>query len=141
MNVRTGVFCISPVCGLDFETQSQRGRTDEQGSFSYLEGETVTFSVGDLVLGSATAKVEMTPADLSFEVAGNVRRITNRKVTNISRLLLSLNPADNVEERITITDAIRETVNAFRYRINLNAPEDFFTADEGVQALMKALGG
>lgn len=69
MNVRTGVFCISPVCGLDFETQSQRGRTDEQGSFSYLEGETVTFSVGDLVLGSATAKVEMTPADLSFEVA------------------------------------------------------------------------
>ena len=43
MNVRTGVFCISPVCGLDFETQSQRGRTDEQGSFSYLEGETVTF--------------------------------------------------------------------------------------------------
>lgn len=141
MNVRTGVFCISPVCGLDFETQSQRGRTDEQGSFSYLEGETVTFSVGDLVLGSATAKVEMTPADLSFEVAGNVRRIANRKVTNISRLLLSLNPADNVEERITITDAIRETVNAFRYRINLNAPEDFFTADEGVQALMKALGG
>lgn len=140
MNVKTGVFCISPVSGLDYETPSQRGRTNERGEFLYREGETVTFSVGELVLGSGTGKAEMTPADLSFEVAGNIRRITNRKVTNISRLLLSLNPADDVETGITITDAVRETVNAFRYRINLNAPEDFFTEDAGVQELMAALG-
>ena len=37
MSVQTGVFCISPVCGLDYETPSQRGLTNERGEFLYRE--------------------------------------------------------------------------------------------------------
>ena len=102
----TGIFKICPIEGLDYETQTQSGRTGRNGEFCYQEGETVTFSAGGIVLGSAPAKEKLTPADLSMEVAGDVNRIINRKVTNITRLLMSLNPACDYEERIVITDEI-----------------------------------
>lgn len=138
--INKGVFCISPVVGLNYQTLTQSGTTNENGEFLYITGETVTFSIGDLVLGSAPGAPEITPADLSFEVAGNIKRITNRKVTNIARLLLSLNPSDDIEKRITITDTIRSLVDSYRYKINLNQPEDFFTFDENVKALIAQLG-
>lgn len=135
-----GIFCITPVIGLDYETQSQCGRTGENGDFCYMKGESVTFSIGGIVLGSAMAKEKLTPADLSIEVAGNVRRIKNRKVTNIARLLLSLNPSVDVEEKILITDEIRNICHKYRKRIYLNQPEDYFTEDENVKLLIDELG-
>lgn len=139
-NLKTGMFCISPVSGLNYQTQTQKGITNETGEFLYIEGETVTFSIGELVLGSAPCIPEITPADLSFEAAGDIKKITNRKVTNITRLLLSLNKEDDIEQGITVTDEIRNLVNEFRYKINLNQPEDFFTDDVNVQELISKLG-
>lgn len=137
--VLTGIFKICPIEGLDYETQSQCGRTNEQGAFTYLEGETVTFSVGGIVLGSAIAEEKLTPADLSIEVAGNVDKIINRKVTNIARLLLSLNPDCNYEEKVVITDEIRDICYNFRKKVYLNQPEDHFTNDPVIVQLMDAL--
>ena len=137
----TGRFKICPIEGLDYETQTQSGRTGRNGEFCYQEGETVTFSAGGIVLGSAPAKEKLTPADLSMEVAGDVNRIINRKVTNITRLLMSLNPACDYEERIVITDEIWDICCRFRKKIYLNQPEDLFSADPAVNQLMEALDG
>ena len=48
----TGVFRDSPVHGLEYQTQTVGGLTGEKGEFRYRSGETVTFSIGGLVLGS-----------------------------------------------------------------------------------------
>ena len=60
----TGVFYDSPVEGLSYETQTLSGMTNDKGEFEYREGETVTFSVGGLVLGSARGSERVTPADI-----------------------------------------------------------------------------
>ena len=46
--VLTGRFVDSAVSGLQYATASQSGVTDANGSFSYLAGEQVMFSIGDI---------------------------------------------------------------------------------------------
>jgi predicted acyl esterase len=135
-----GVFYDSPVQGLEYQTQTISGITNEKGEFKYRPGETVTFSVGGLVLGSARGRKRVTPADLVVEVGGEVKRIKNQKVTNISRFLQSLDEDGNVENGITITDESRNTVRRYRYRINFDQTEAAFTADQNVTALFGELG-
>lgn len=135
-----GRFLITPVDGLDYETLTTCGRTDENGCFECVAGETITFSVGGLILGSAIAAERMTPADLSIEVAGNIRWIANRNVTNITRFLMSLNCMEDAENKITITDKIRDLCRKYRKRIYFNQPETMFTEDETVKAFFAELG-
>ena len=82
-NPLTGVFVDAPVGGLNYQTATMSGITDENGTFKYHEGETVTFMIGDLMLGSAPGSDIMTPIDL---VPGAVDE-TDPTVTNICRLL------------------------------------------------------
>ncbi|MDR1815503.1 MAG: CocE/NonD family hydrolase [Clostridiales Family XIII bacterium] len=138
--MKKGIFAIVPVCGLEYETKSSKGLTDEEGAFRYEDGETVTFSVGGLALGSAPAAEELTPADLSFEAGGSLRGLKNRRVTNISRLLLSLDPAGAGNGRIAITDDVRRAVARHRRGIWLDASEALFE-NESVRALMEEVGG
>ena len=135
----TGIFKIFPIEGLDYETPTMCGRTNAKGEFSYAEGETVTFSVGGIVLGSAPAEEKLTPADLSIEVAGDAGKLMNRKVTNMARFLLSLDPACVEKGAITITDEIRKICYSFRKKVYLNQPEDLFTEDPVIVELMSAL--
>jgi len=46
-----GIFLDSPVQGLEYQTRTQSGITNEKGEFNYLEGETVTFLVGGFGAG------------------------------------------------------------------------------------------
>ena len=43
---RSGIFVDNAVEGLQYETSTQSGITDVQGTFQYIEGETITFSIG-----------------------------------------------------------------------------------------------
>ena len=52
--LRTGRFVDGPVSGLYYETATQAGQTDAQGTFEYRSGETVRFYVGDILIGEAT---------------------------------------------------------------------------------------
>ena len=49
---QVATFIDSPVEGLAFKSASRSGLTDRNGNFPYTPGETVTFSVGNIVLGS-----------------------------------------------------------------------------------------
>lgn len=98
-----GIFVDSPVSGLEYETASQKGITDEDGTFKYQEGEIIIFSIGDVILGQGTAKETMTPIDL----VNGATSTTDPTVTNICRLLLSLDIDGDPSNGIAITDVIR----------------------------------
>lgn len=122
-----GVFYDSPVAGLEYRTQTLSGVTNDKAEFTYLEGETVTFSVGGLVLGAAIGKNMLTPADIVIEVGGQTKRLREEKLVNIARFLQSLNRDDNIEDHITITDEIRKIVAKYRYDIRFDQSEDSFS--------------
>jgi hypothetical protein len=63
--VLTGQFTDSPVKGLQYRTASHSGETDANGGFKYLQGEMVTFFVGDISLGEVVGASRITPFDLA----------------------------------------------------------------------------
>ena len=106
-NPLTGVFVDAPVEGLNYKTETMNGITDENGTFKYHVGETVTFMIGDLMLGSAPGSDIMTPIDL---VPGAVDE-TDPTVTNICRLLQSLDWDGDLTNGIMITDTMRSEIS------------------------------
>lgn len=97
----TGVFLDGAVQGLEFETPTISGITDAQGTFVYQKGETVSFMIGDISLGSATGAGVLTPVEL---VSG-AKDETNTTVGNICRLLTSLDQDQVLDNGITIPTA------------------------------------
>jgi hypothetical protein len=62
--ILTGYFTDSAVQGLNYATETQSGVTDALGAFTYVEGETISFTIGTFVLGdTVAAKAAMTPLD------------------------------------------------------------------------------
>jgi len=59
-----GIFVDSPVEGLRFLSATQSGMTDSNGAFLYQEGETVSFYVGDILLGNILGAETVTPPRL-----------------------------------------------------------------------------
>jgi hypothetical protein len=106
-NALTGVFVDAPVEGLNYQTDTMSGITDQNGTFKYHEGETVTFMIGDLMLGSAPGSDIMTPIDL---VPGAVDE-TDPTVTNICRLLQSIDWDGDPANGIMITDTMRSEIS------------------------------
>lgn len=92
--VQTGVFADAVVQGLGYKTATQSGFTDAQGSFSYQQGETVTFSLGNLTLGSGVAKSFMTPYTISDD---------NTTATNIALLLQNFDANRSDTQHLEIT--------------------------------------
>ena len=105
--INTGKYIDSPVQGLSYLTATQSGTTDSQGNFRYEAGEEITFSIGDVVLGTTFAKSIVTPLDLVPGAAD----VTDPTVTNILRLLQSLDVDGNPDNTITITPQIAAEVN------------------------------
>jgi hypothetical protein len=92
----TGVFLDSPVSGINYRTASSSGKTNDSGEFSYIPGEIVTFSVGNIDLPAASANATITPLDLA-----NTTDVNHQVVSNILVLLQSLdadgNPANGIQ--------------------------------------------
>ena len=79
-----GYFVDSAVKGLGYSTATQSGVTDESGKFSYLSGETVTFSLYGKDLISPLGFSYLTPFDL-----GNTDLNPNYSI-NLVRFLMAL---------------------------------------------------
>lgn len=60
----TGYFIDSPVQGLRYSTATRSGETGADGSFQYVSGETVTFSLYGKTLLSIKASTHLTPLDI-----------------------------------------------------------------------------
>ena len=79
---QTGVFTDSPVAGLDVQGAVLGPRTpNAQGRFSYQAGETLSFSIDNLALGSASAAAMLTPLSItSGATAASDPRVTNKLI-------------------------------------------------------------
>ena len=93
----TGVFIDAAVSGINYATESLSGVTNAQGEYSFLTGETVTFSIGDIDFPTVTAKEVVTPLDLA-----NTTNINDITVVNIARLLISLDTDNNPDNGISL---------------------------------------
>lgn len=131
-----GVFIDSPVSGLTYSAGGADARTDGQGRFNYRSGQTLSFSVGGLVLGSAAGTSVITPVDL-VEGADS----GDAAVINISRLLQSLDGDGNLLNGIQISAAIDQALTDY-LQANLLTDLDFAdtaafeTAMEGILAAL-----
>jgi hypothetical protein len=95
-----GVFFDSPVANLRYSTTSHSGVTNDSGQFSYRDGESIVFSIGNINLPAVTATDIITPIDLFVDGAVN-----HRGVVNVSRLLQSLDDDGNPDNGITLSPA------------------------------------
>ena len=121
--LKTGVILDSAVSNLSYKTASQNDVTDSQGKFSYIEGETVAFSIGTLNFPVVKAEGVITPMTLSGNSA-----LSNQQVTNIAILLQSLDENGNPDDGITIPAGAAAVASA----IDLSVPTADFVSNTAV---------
>ncbi len=130
-STQTGVFLDDAVEGLRYETTTQNGMTDANGTFKYQSGETIRFYVGDILIGEASASDVMTPVNL----VPNAVDETNPTVTNIARFLQTLDEDGNPSNGIRISSSA--FANAAGQSLDFNVDEATFTTN--AQALINIL--
>lgn len=132
--INTGKFVDSHIEGIDFSTPTYTGTTDSQGTFKYQPGETVSFYVGGVYLGSTQGEAIVTIVDL---VAG-ASDIYHPVVTNIARFLQSLDEDENPGNGIQIAIS---TINSLQQRnIDIIDPDMDFDNNIEIQNLLSEIG-
>ncbi len=136
--LQNGVFTYSAVSGLDYRGPGTlAGSTDAQGRFSYRPGDTLTFSIGNLVLGSAPGGATITPLSITSGAAS----ASDQRVNNLLILLQTLDADGNLNNGIQITAGIRDIVSSLASAINFNqATGDFRTSLTSLMAALNAAG-
>eukprot|EP01022_Parablepharisma_sp_SALTPOND_P036206 TRINITY_DN9803_c0_g2_i1.p1 TRINITY_DN9803_c0_g2~~TRINITY_DN9803_c0_g2_i1.p1 ORF type:complete len:712 (+),score=94.19 TRINITY_DN9803_c0_g2_i1:183-2138(+) len=119
--------------GVEYETTSGvKGLTDSNGNFSYKEGDNVTFSVGNVVLGVVTAE-ELASGQVFLQDIANVEKtdLNDEYLENLATFLQSIDSDSG--DNIVITQETRDSlVDSY---INLQ------TATESeVKALIESIG-
>lgn len=124
--ILTGVFNDSAVEGLAYETATQSGLTNVDGEFTYIEGETVTFKVGELTLGSAVGQEEITPITLA-QTKDAMASIETKLAQNIAALLQTLDSDGDESNGITITEEVASNLGVSE--IDFSLPIEAVLAD------------
>ncbi len=135
-----GVFVDSPVAGLGYLVDGKAQRTDDDGRFRYQSGQTLTFSLGGLELGSATGAEVLTPVDL---VDGG--DLADDRVINLARLLQSLDGDGNLGNGIQISEAMDAAIADYvaansDAELDLADTERFESFMQGVLATLNEQG-
>lgn len=130
--IQSGVFVDAPVQGLAYSSGATTGFTDALGTFRYETGQPVTFSLGSVAIGTVAAgKATVYPTDL---VPGAMDE-TNATVSNMVRLLQTLDDDGDPSNGILITAAVRNSLMA---PLNLAQSKAAFSADPAVAAAVAA---
>lgn len=128
----SGTFVDSRVAGLRYVSGSISGITDENGRFEYEVGEEVSFSIGDIELGSAPGAPVITP----LELAGEGAEITDPIVVNILKLLQTLDDDADPGNGIQITELVQSMAQG---DIDFDVDPDDFIDDGAIQDLIDEL--
>lgn len=86
--------------GLSYESGTTSGITDENGAYTYVEGQPIRFQVGDVTLGTAVGKANLSLADLAQGDATTEE--------NLTRFLLTLDYDMAPMNGVLVTRSIRE---------------------------------
>jgi len=128
------VFLDTAVQGLEYIAGLQTGVTNANGHFSASPGTTVLFKLGDVVIGLAPFERQLTPISL---VSGAVDE-TDPTVTNIARLLQSLDSDGDLSNGIGIDQAVRDA--GVGIALKFDQSEANFENDPSVAILLAAAG-
>lgn len=115
-STNTGSFVDSTVEGLTYKTNTQNGFTNSNGSFTYQNGETVNFYIGNILIGSITGKSLVTPIDLV-----NAGSISDPTVLNIARVLQTFDSDKNVSNGITLVSSAKNLSSSLGVDFSSNA--------------------
>jgi len=118
--VLSGIFVDSAVSGFHYATTTQNGSTDQEGTFMFAEGESVTFSIGDIDFPTVATAPQLSP----FELAGT-DDTSDTALINMSRLLQTLDADGDVDNGITISDS----AHTFATGMTLDFTSATFDAD------------
>ena len=127
-----GKFIDAAVEGITYTSGSLTGTTSADGTFSYQTGQSVTFSIGGITLGTVSGSSIITPVQL---VSGAVNE-TNPTVVNIVQFLLSIDDDNNPANGIKITPAM---VTAAAGLSNIDFTLSGFDTDSGVISAISAI--
>ncbi|MCC2636307.1 MAG: hypothetical protein K0Q68_26 [Moraxellaceae bacterium] len=141
----TGTLTDSAIAGVQYTTSSGRsGVTDADGHFNYTPGDTVTFRIGSLVLGTITATgSDETVTPIQIAQNSDLDEIGQANlVTNLLVLLQSLDSDGNADNGITITDAAKTALTStVADSIDLTLPSLQFGDTTALSDLATAAGG
>lgn len=99
----TGVFIDTIVEGLSFTSGSLTGTTTATGTYAYEPGETITFRVGNVTLGTVAGSPAITPLDFFPNSTSSTPA-----VQNLVRFLMLMDSDGQPANGITISPALRE---------------------------------
>ncbi|PTT60202.1 hypothetical protein, partial [Arthrobacter sp. HMWF013] len=131
--VTTGVIA-GPIHGLRFETPTLTGFTNERGEFQYRKGEAVTFLLGGLTLGSVEGAAKVNLAQLASRVDGNIDKLHDPTVTNLARLVQTLDQDGNGEAGVTIAPIVHDLIGPVVINFNQAATDPAGVADDAAGA-------
>jgi len=129
----TGTFIDSTVSGLGYSAQTFSGITDENGQFTYKDGEDVSFFIGNISLGTTPGASIVTPVEL---VAG-AQNSSDPTVSNIIRLLQTLDNDSDHTNGISIST--ETTLAANGITINLSVDPAILEVDTNLTQFLGAV--
>lgn len=129
-----GVLSDSPVDGVGYQTSGGKtGITQDGGKFNYTLGDTVTFTLGEFILGSykpTRADETVTPIELTHAISDTTQR--DFAVTNLLVLLQSLDEDGDPNNGITINAGVTFSADSLTL---IDDPATFATNQDLIDAL------
>lgn len=134
--VKTGVFLDTAVENLRYETEEVSGYTDAFGTFKYRPHETVSFYLGDVLLGSHKGDDALTPLNITDD-----DDITGNRTTNIAVLLQSLDVDQDLSNGILIPDTAHSQVPGDLNSLLEGDPETFRDGNGPIMEYVRSITG
>jgi len=107
----TGILRAGGVAGVHYATATRSGTTDATGTFRYLPGESVSFSIGGIELGSAPGASEISPFTLAGLTPPTTELGLRRELDRTSRIATPLGRAINIATLLIALDADHNPAN------------------------------
>jgi hypothetical protein len=108
----------SPVINIEYRTETLKGTTNSLGEYEYVEGETVTFFIGNLELPPVPATGVVTPLNMA-----NTQDTSDPTVVNIIRLLQTLDKDGIPGNGIEITEQAKTNAMPVDFTLGISAFE------------------
>src|SRR5690554_5772804 len=129
-----GVLSDSPVDGVGYQTSGGKtGITQDGGKFNYTLGDTVTFTLGEFILGSykpTRADETVTPVELASAIPDDTYR--DYAITNLLVLLQSLDTDGDPSNGININAGVTFSADSLTL---IDDPATFATNQDLIDAL------
>lgn len=134
----TGTLTDSVVIGVSYAASPSglSGVTDSQGHFSYRSGDSVSFTIGSLNLGTVTGMDTITPIELADDHNSNTDDAD--KVINRLVLLQSLDSDGNANNGLTIEPEVASATTTTGFTLDFSLDPATFLGSGGLSLLINA---